>query len=165
MKKYGFLFMVLFLLSVAFTPFAGADESSETRIRLSFPGGEAIVVLDDDPAAHDFLSLLPLTLRFEDYNRTEKISYLPRRLDTGRSPDSCDPSEGSFTYMRRGGIWQFSIGISGTPRGLSLWGGWNRDWRILPAWAMAFPSVWKEWNKQREKQRQRSSSLPLSVFC
>lgn len=98
MKKYGFLFMVLFLLSVAFTPFAGADESSETRIRLSFPGGEAIVVLDDDPAAHDFLSLLPLTLRFEDYNRTEKISYLPRRLDTGRSPDSCDPSEGSFTY-------------------------------------------------------------------
>ncbi|HWQ43041.1 MAG TPA: cyclophilin-like fold protein [Desulfosporosinus sp.] len=39
----------------------------------------------DNPASKDFLLLLPLTLTFEDYSETEKISiwkeaYLPKML-------------------------------------------------------------------------------------
>ena len=42
--------------------------------------------------------MLPLTVNFEDFNGTEKIAYLPEKLDTEKSPAGCDPSEGSFTY-------------------------------------------------------------------
>ena len=99
MKKF---FLVVLVLSLGLTTAAFASEGepqgTKARIRLVFDGGEAVVVLDDHPACRDLLSLLPVTLTFEDYNRTEKISYLPRKLDTRTSPDSCDPSEGSFTY-------------------------------------------------------------------
>ena len=35
----------------------------------------------DNPVTRDFLSMLPLTLEFEDLAGNEKISYLPRDLD------------------------------------------------------------------------------------
>ena len=42
--------------------------------------------------------MLPLELTFKDYNRTEKISYLPRKLSVQGSPSSCTPEAGAFTY-------------------------------------------------------------------
>ncbi|HJD97377.1 cyclophilin-like fold protein [Mailhella massiliensis] len=75
-----------------------AEEGAGQRVHLSFAGGEAVVLLEDHPASRDFAAGLPLTVTFEDYNGTEKIAYLPERLDTEGSPSSCDPSEGSFTY-------------------------------------------------------------------
>ena len=100
MKKSFFSVVLVLTLGLATAVFAAESEARGTtaRIRLVFDGGEAVAVLDNHPACIDLLSLLPVTLTFEDYNRTEKISYLPRKLDTGTSPDSCDPSEGSFTY-------------------------------------------------------------------
>ncbi len=68
------------------------------QVRLSVGNEEAVVVLDDNPASRDFLSMLPLTLTFEDYNGTEKIGVLPRKLKTQGAPSSCDPEAGSFTY-------------------------------------------------------------------
>lgn len=68
------------------------------KVRLTSGGGEAIAVLDDTPASRDFLSMLPLELTFKDYNGTEKISYLPRKLATQGSPSSCTPEAGAFTY-------------------------------------------------------------------
>ena len=101
MKKVFFLVAVCVVLGLA-AAFAGSGEArgaaEETRVRMVLDGGEAVVVLDDHPASRDFLSLLPLTLTFEDFNHTEKIAYLPRKLDTQSSPDSCDPATGSFTY-------------------------------------------------------------------
>ena len=68
------------------------------QVRLSVGNKKAVVVLDDNPASRDFLSMLPLTLTFEDYNGTEKIGSLPRKLKAQDAPTSCDPDVGSFTY-------------------------------------------------------------------
>lgn len=46
----------------------------------------------------DFVSLLPVTLTLEDYNRTEKISDLPKRLSTKDAPAGVDPSRGDIAY-------------------------------------------------------------------
>ena len=50
----------------------------------------------DLASARDLLTMLPLTLTFEDYNSTEKIAYPPRKLTTLGAPASCDPSKGDF---------------------------------------------------------------------
>ncbi|WP_273523505.1 cyclophilin-like fold protein [Mailhella massiliensis] len=77
---------------------AVAGEETGQRVRLSFGEHEAVVLLDNHPAGRRFVEMLPLTVTFEDFNCTEKIAYLPEKLDTRQSPASCDPEEGSFTY-------------------------------------------------------------------
>ncbi|MEU8609714.1 cyclophilin-like fold protein [Actinoplanes sp. NPDC048791] len=52
----------------------------------------------DSPAVRDFLSMLPMRLPFEDLSGREKISYLPRKLDTEGSPGS-DPEDGDLIYF------------------------------------------------------------------
>ena len=74
------------------------SRQNNPRIRLIFGDAEAIAALDDHPASHDFISMLPLTLSFDDYNGTEKISYPPRKLKIQGSPDSCAPEAGSVAY-------------------------------------------------------------------
>lgn len=69
-----------------------------TKIRLLFDGKEMVIILEDNPASRNLVSLLPLTLTFEDYNGTEKISYLPEKLQTRGAPASCVPTAGSFAY-------------------------------------------------------------------
>jgi hypothetical protein len=54
--------------------------------------------LDDNATSRDFISLLPLTLTLEDYNGTEKISNLSRKLSTKDAPAGIDPSVGDITY-------------------------------------------------------------------
>jgi hypothetical protein len=54
--------------------------------------------LTNSKATQDLISLLPLTLTLEDYARTEKISYLPRKLSTEDAPAGSDPSVGDITY-------------------------------------------------------------------
>jgi hypothetical protein len=51
----------------------------------------------DNPTSKDFLSLLPLSLTFEDYATTEKISYLPRVLSLEGAPSGNDPDLGDLT--------------------------------------------------------------------
>jgi len=70
----------------------------EIRMKLSFNNEEVIVKMFENQTSMDFLSLLPLTLPFEDYAGTEKISYLPRKLSTEKSPEGSDPSIGDLTY-------------------------------------------------------------------
>lgn len=74
----------------------GTEETgNELRVRLSFDGGEAILLLNDNAAARDFASQLPLTQTFEDFNSIEKICRLQDELttegvDTGVDPDIAD---------------------------------------------------------------------------
>lgn len=84
------LFAVPALLVLVLSGFMASEAMAETagKVRLTSGGGEAIAVLDDTPASRDFLSMLPLELTFKDYNGTEKISYLPRKLATQGSPSS-----------------------------------------------------------------------------
>src|SRR5205085_12367375 len=46
----------------------------------------------------DFLALLPVTLTLDDYNGTEKIGYLPKKLSTADAPDGFTPSIGDIAY-------------------------------------------------------------------
>ena len=52
---------------------------------------------EDTPAVHDFLSMLPLTLRLDEFAGREKIAYLPRQLAHDGSPGS-DPEDGHLIY-------------------------------------------------------------------
>jgi hypothetical protein len=68
------------------------------KIRIDADGRRVTATLDDTAAARDFISLLPLTLTLDDYNRTEKISDLPRRLSAKDAPEGVDPSVGDITH-------------------------------------------------------------------
>lgn len=100
MKKL--LFMLLILLGFSLTacanqaadlpPSSTSEEkeekelkntaSTDVRIRLTVDGRSAVIRLYDNPASNHLLTLLPLTLTFEDYIGEEKISVLPRKLVT-----------------------------------------------------------------------------------
>ena len=68
------------------------------QINIRLEGRIIPATLNDSTAAHDFASLLPLSLTLEDYNSTEKISDLPRRLSTDGAPPGFDPSVGDIAY-------------------------------------------------------------------
>lgn len=97
MKK-GIILLSFALLYFGLSDICRAEEIQAKKIKLLFAGEQATVVLDNHPAVRDFLSMLPLTVTFEDYNGVEKIGYLPRKLHTEGSPSSCDPSVGTFAY-------------------------------------------------------------------
>lgn len=79
-------------------PKSTEEETQAVKIKLNANGETAIVELLDNAAAADFVSMLPLILTFEDYNNTEKIATLPRELNIGGVPTSCDPNVGTFAY-------------------------------------------------------------------
>ena len=68
------------------------------KIVLTVDGRSITATLEDNPTARDFVSLLPLTIVLEDYARTEKIAYLPRKLTKEGAPAGIDPSVGDITY-------------------------------------------------------------------
>ncbi len=67
-------------------------------VRLRVEGKIITATLNDSKAARDFASLLPLTLTLQDYNGTEKISDLPKKLSTEGAPAGSDPSVGDIAY-------------------------------------------------------------------
>jgi hypothetical protein len=68
------------------------------KIRIDVDGTSVSATLDDSTASREFASLLPLTLTLEDYNRTEKISELPKKLSTKGAPAGVDPDVGDIAY-------------------------------------------------------------------
>jgi hypothetical protein len=76
-----------------------SDQQARTmKIRIEIEGTSVTATLDDTEAARDFASLLPLTMTLEDYNSTEKIAYLPRKLSTRGAPPGSDPDVGDIAY-------------------------------------------------------------------
>jgi len=68
------------------------------KIRLTIAGKSTTATLLDNATARDFLALLPLTLKLDDYASTEKIAYLPKKLSTQGAPAGVDPDAGHITY-------------------------------------------------------------------
>jgi hypothetical protein len=68
------------------------------KIRVNVRDTAVTGTLEDNEASRDFVSLLPLTLTLRDYAATEKISELPRRLNTTGAPPGVDPSVGDIAY-------------------------------------------------------------------
>ena len=73
-------------------------DMGETRVRFTTSDAEIIVRIADNPTSRDFVSMLPLTLEFEDLNAMEKISYLPREL-TSEGSTGGPPSNGDLIYF------------------------------------------------------------------
>lgn len=68
------------------------------RVRLTANGVDASLRIDDSPAARDFLAQLPVKMTLKDYNGTEKIAYLPRKLSARGAPAGVEPCVGDVTY-------------------------------------------------------------------
>ncbi len=74
------------------------NKMRDLKVKLKFANEEVTVRMDNTKTSQDFISLLPLTLTFEDYAGTEKISYLPRKLVTEGAPGGIEASRGYLTY-------------------------------------------------------------------
>jgi hypothetical protein len=68
------------------------------EIRLDVDGTRITATLDNNATSRDFASLLPLTLTLDDYNGTEKISDLPKKLSTRGAPEGVGPVAGDLAY-------------------------------------------------------------------
>ncbi|PXX54261.1 hypothetical protein DFR60_10486 [Hungatella effluvii] len=77
---------------------AATAETGENRVQISFRDMQVVVKMEDNSASRNLLEQLPLTLEFEDYNRTEKIAYMDAELDYGDAPDSCNAVAGVMAY-------------------------------------------------------------------
>jgi hypothetical protein len=89
------------LLAITFAVLAATSadaERDDMKIRISMNGNEITATLVDNATSRDFVSLLPLKLKLEDYGETEKIGYLPRKLSTEGAPPGSDPSIGDVSY-------------------------------------------------------------------
>ena len=74
------------------------SKADSMKLKITIGEKTATAVLYDNPASKDFASLLPLTLQLEDYNNTEKVATLSKKLSTQSAPAGFDPSIGDLTY-------------------------------------------------------------------
>lgn len=76
------------------------SEATGRKISLQINGQIYSATLYDTPLADALYDMLPLTVSFEDYNRTEKIGYLPDKqtLPTEEATDGFEPSSGDLCY-------------------------------------------------------------------
>ncbi len=72
------------------------EKNNAPRVRMSLGKEEVIVEMFDNPASREFLSMLPLTMQFDDFASTEKIANLPRKLKS-QGPLGKEV-KGDFTY-------------------------------------------------------------------
>lgn len=77
---------------------AELKEARTMKIRLTINGMPTTATLIDSPTTRDFIALLPMTLKLDDYASTEKIAYLPKKLTTQGAPAGIDPNVGDITY-------------------------------------------------------------------
>ncbi|CAD6558147.1 hypothetical protein LMG28727_06541 [Paraburkholderia kirstenboschensis] len=68
------------------------------KIGFNFNGARVTASLEDNATSRDLIAMLPLTLRLEDFAATEKIAYLPQKLDTAGAPSGIAPDAGDLAY-------------------------------------------------------------------
>ncbi len=73
------------------------SNTKEMKLKLTIGDKTATAVLYDNPTSRDFVTLLPLTVKMDDYSNTEKIFYPSRKLSTQGAPRGFDPSVGDIT--------------------------------------------------------------------
>ncbi|BCQ28176.1 hypothetical protein NK8_63650 (plasmid) [Caballeronia sp. NK8] len=74
------------------------EQGIVVKIRFVLNGTLVTGRLDDNATSRDFVAMLPLPLRLVDFAATEKIAYLPRRLNTDGTPSGIVPYAGDVTY-------------------------------------------------------------------
>ncbi|QQF06199.1 cyclophilin-like fold protein [Sinorhizobium meliloti] len=68
------------------------------KIKFTLNGTPVVAVLEHNATTRDFLALLPLRVKLEDFAATEKIAYLPSKLSTRGAPSAINPKAGDVTY-------------------------------------------------------------------
>lgn len=68
------------------------------KLKITINNKIATAVLNNSSASKDFISLLPLEVKLDDYANTEKVVNLPIKLSTKDAPNGFDPSIGDITY-------------------------------------------------------------------
>lgn len=115
---------------------ADASTNSAQRVRMVINGqDEVLISIDPTPYGRDFLALLPLELTLKDYNGTEKISDLPRRLVSSLRP-------GPLPITPPGATWRFFTATTVTPITCCAWALSKADWRKCSPKAVTFTSGW-----------------------
>ena len=96
LKKSIFIlgFMIVFQIIIL----AQNDTGGKTMIKMTFAGNEIYGEILNTRSGKEFLSQLPATLKFEDYNSTEKISYLQSKLSGQGEPEGFTPKKGDISY-------------------------------------------------------------------
>jgi len=116
MKKATLIITILFMLSTTFAacekdngqPNPAIPENKENNnpeienqknMKLKVTVGDIVLTatLANNPTAKDFISLLPLTVKLDDYANTEKIFYPERKLST-KGAASINAVAGDITY-------------------------------------------------------------------
>lgn len=84
------------------------EEVAGTVVRFtSGPTSVDVTIGKDNPTVRDLLSLLPVTIRLEEYAGREKIGYSERKLTTDGSPGS-DPEDAISFTSHHGAISAFT---------------------------------------------------------
>ncbi|AKG37688.1 hypothetical protein VK70_09715 [Paenibacillus durus ATCC 35681] len=87
------------------------EQSNSRSIKMTLEGEEMTATLFDNATARDFISMLPVTLTFEDFAGSEKIAYPPRTLTTQNVSDRHAVETGDITvYVPWGNIAVFYRG-------------------------------------------------------
>ncbi len=94
------------------TPGTGVAET----VLMTIGENEVRIKMEDNEAARDFISRLPMEITLEDYNNvTEKIYHIEPELKLGDTPRGCSPIPGDVTiYIPWGNIaifckeWRYS---------------------------------------------------------
>jgi hypothetical protein len=78
-------------------------EVAVTDIQITVSDQSFTAQLADNPTARDLVDQLPLTLRFRDFNRVEKIAKLPRPLTMEGVPAGDDAEINDLGYYAPSG--------------------------------------------------------------
>lgn len=73
-------------------------KSLNVKLKVTVGQSTLIIKLHDNPTVNDFVSLLPLTVDLSDYNKTEMIGNIPRKLSIDKAPAGYQPRAGDLTY-------------------------------------------------------------------
>lgn len=126
MKTIRLIFLAAFMFCVAACAQNDAGQNlsqgENVRIKITIDNRVITATMADNATARDFVSMFPLTLTLQDYNRIEKISNLPRALSTQSAPRGYDPSIGDITLYAPWGNIAIFYGDFGYANGLIFLG-------------------------------------------
>jgi len=115
MKKFSFLIILMMTLCTSLTACTKDNDNPASKIpdnnendqpeetaknmKIKVTIGDVILTatLADNPTAKDFVSLLPLTVKLDDYASSEKIFYPERKLST-QGAGNINAVAGDITY-------------------------------------------------------------------
>lgn len=92
--------IVALVLLLAWGPSVLAQEGSLPgggKVKILFPGGDAVAALYDNPLAVELVRRLPLEVEFSDFAGVEKIFYLSEKLPLAGAVNA-DMQKGDFCY-------------------------------------------------------------------